>query len=72
MEADGLGSPVIGIPYSVQAGYGRYDDYVTASGHEGAGSTEAQLFYLVVDAQVFLDIGIGCRQICLRLIVVVV
>ena len=57
---------------AVKAGYTGYDDDVAPARKQGRGGTEAQFFNLVVDAEVFFYICVSHRQICLRLIVVVV
>ena len=57
---------------TVEAGYTGYDDDVAPARKQGRSGAETQLLDLVVDAEVFFDICVSHRQICLRLIVVVI
>ena len=63
---------ILRIADAVEAGDGGYHYHVAAAREQGGGGGEAQFLYLVVDAQVFLDVGVGHRQIGLGLVVVVV
>ncbi len=60
-----------GLAEAVDAGDGGDDDHVAAL-EEGAGGGVAQLVDLVVDVGVLGDVGVGARDVGLRLIVVVV
>ena len=67
-----LGVKVFRISYTVKAAHGRDDYHVAPSAKEGTCGTQAELFYLVVNGEVLFDVGIGRRQIGLRLIIIVV
>ncbi len=69
---DRLLMEVVGVAYAVETGNGGDDYDVAASGKQGAGGAEAQFLYLVVDAQVLLDVGVARRDVGLGLVVVVV
>ena len=72
MEGYGVVMEVLRIADAVEAG-DRGDDYhVAAAREQGGGGGEAEFLDLVVDAQVFLYVGVGHGQICLGLVVVVV
>ena len=63
---------VVRIADAVEAGHRRHDDDVAPSGQQGGRSAEPEFLDFVVDAEVFLDIGVGGRQVGLGLVVVVV
>ena len=63
---------ILRIAYSVQAGNAGNHNHVAPSGHQGRGCAQPQLVYLVVDGQVFLDVGVCDRQVGFRLVVVVI
>ena len=71
-EYDGVVVEVLRIADAVEAGDGGYHYHVAAAREQGGGGGEAQFLYLIVDAQVFLDVGVGHRQVGLGLVVVVV
>ena len=62
---------VDGIAQRINAGNARHDDDIPPFGQRRGGGM-AQLVDLVVDGRVFFNIGIGGRNIRLRLIIVVV
>ena len=63
---------VVGVAYAVETGDGGDDYDVAASGKQGAGGAETQFLYLVVDAQVLLNVGVARRDVGFGLVVVVV
>ena len=71
LHQDRLGVKVLGVADAVEAGDAGYDDYVPPSGHQSGGCAETQLVDLVVDAEVFFDVGVGDGQVGFRLVVVV-
>ena len=58
--------------HTVDARNGRNHDDILSAREQSRDGTEAELIDLVVDGEVFLNVGVGGRQIGLRLIVVVV
>ena len=72
LQRDGVVVEVLRVADAVEAG-DRGDHYhVAAAREQGGGGGQAQLLYLVVDAQVLLDVGVGHGQVGLGLVVVVV
>ena len=69
---DGLLVEIVGVAYAVEAAHAGHDDHVPTAGHQGAGGTQAQFFYLVVDAEVLLYVGVRSGYVRLRLVVIVV
>ena len=63
---------VVGIADAVEARHRRHDHDVAAAGQQGRRGAQPQFFDFVVDAEVFLDIGVGGRQVGFGLVVVVV
>ena len=63
---------VLRVADAVEAGDGGDDYHVAAAREQGGGGGEAEFLYLVVDAQVLLDVGVGHGQVGLGLVVVVV
>ena len=68
----GLSVEIFRIAYAVQAAYARNHYNVAPSAHQGRCGRQTEFFYLVVDAEVFLDICVGGRDVGLGLIVIVV
>ena len=71
-DRHGLGMEVGRIAYAIQAGHAGDDDDIPAPGHQGRSGAQPELVDLVVDAEVFLYIGICRRNICLRLVIIVI
>ncbi len=67
-----LSMEVLRIAYSVEAGYTGDHNHVPSSGHQSRGGAKAQLVDLVVDAEIFLYVGVGGRKIGFRLVIVVI
>ena len=65
------GEVLLGRAEAVDAGDRRYDEHVAAR-HERARGRVAQLVDLLVDVGLFLDVGVGPRDVRLGLVVVVV
>ena len=63
---------VVRVADAVQAGDGAYDNDVPPAGHKGRCRAHAQFVYLVVDGEVLFYIGIGYRDVGLRLVIIVV
>ena len=63
---------VLRIAYSVKAADRTDYNHVPATAEQGARSGKTQLLNLVIDGKILLNIGIRCRKISLRLVVVVV
>ena len=63
---------VVRVADAIQAGNAGDDDDVPPSGHQGGSGAQPELVDLVVDAQVFLYIGVSRRNICLRLVIIVI
>ena len=69
---DRLGVEVVGVAYAVEAGHRRNHHDIPPARQQGAGGTQAQFLYLVVDAEVLLDIGVARGDVCLGLVIVIV
>ena len=61
-----------GIAHAVDATHRRNDHHIFASGEERGGGGESELVQIVVDGQVFLNVGVGRRDVGFGLVVVVV
>ncbi len=72
LDLDGIGVEVGGVPDPVETGYGADDDDVVPPGEQRAGGAEPQFLNLVVDGEVFLDVGVGGGEVGFGLVVVVV
>ncbi|MCY1520831.1 hypothetical protein D9M68_556230 [compost metagenome] len=63
---------IFGVAHTVNTGNGRNHNNIAAARHQCGGSAKAQLFDLFINAEVFLDIGVGDRHIGFRLIIIVI
>ena len=69
---DGLSMEVSRVADTVKTGHTGDHNNIPSSGQKGRCRTQAKFFDLIIDAQVLLDICVCHREICLRLIVVVI
>ena len=63
---------ILGIAHAVDARHRRYHHHIAPPGKERRGCGQPQAVDFVVDHQVFLDVLVHRRNVCLRLVVVVV
>ncbi len=63
---------VFRVADAVETGDAGNHNHVPAAGHQGGRRAQAELLDFVVDAQILFYIGVGRRDICFRLIVVIV
>ena len=67
-----IGIEVLGITNTIQTRHRGNHQHIPSARKQGGSSRQSQLFNLLVDRQIFFDIGIANRQIGLRLVVVVI
>ena len=72
LQRDGVVVEVLRVADAVETGDRGNNYHVAAAREQGGGCGQAQLLYLIVDAQVLFDIGVGHGQVGLWLVVVVV
>ena len=72
LDADGRGVEVGGVAGAVEARDARYDDDVAASRQQRGDGLKPHLLDLVVDREVFFNIGVRRRKVGFGLVVVVV
>jgi len=63
---------ILRVPDTVETRHARYHDNIPAPGKERGRGTQTQFLYLLVDGEVFFDIGIGGRKIGFRLVIIVI
>ena len=61
-----------GASHAIDARHTRHDDHILATGKQRGDCRKTKPVNLVVDGQVLVNVGIGCRKIGFRLVVVVV
>ncbi|CDD52449.1 unknown [Bacteroides sp. CAG:875] len=60
------------VSHTVDARHGRHHNDILPSREQGRGGRQPQLVDFLVDGQVLFYIGVGRRDVCLRLIIVIV